>query len=269
MPIPLQPGISAPDFLLPAAQPARSVSLVEHRGKRVMLFFFPFPCGEELAAQLVRYQERVQGFAEQAALVIGVSDAPEDSLRRLAGERGVQFMLLSDSRPAGGTAGRYGARSEAGAVLPFLFLVDEEGLIRRVYEPSSGAGLPNPAMVGRALNKLADTPKPAPVAEDDWRLGPREAGVVLIEYSDYQCGRCAELHDLLGQILPGYGRKVQLVHRHYLLRHSHPRRRPPPRRRRRPAHKGSFGRCTIAFSATSRIWNGRTSCDVPRRSGWR
>ncbi len=222
MPIPLQPGTSAPDFLLPAAEPARSVSLVEHRGKRVMLLFFPFPCGEEVTAQLVRYQERVQGFGEQAALVIGVSDAPEDSLRRLAGERAVQFALLSDSCPAGATAGRYGARSEAGAVLPFLFLIDEEGLIRRVYEPNPGAGLPNPAMVARALNKLADTPKPAAVAEDDWQLGPREAGVVLIEYSDYQCGHCAELHDLLDQILPGYGRKVQLVHRHYLLRHSHP-----------------------------------------------
>lgn len=222
MPTPLQPGINGPDFLLPAANLGRKVSMAGQPGKNVVLFFFPFPCGEELAAQLARYQVRVQGFAGQAAEVIGVSDAPEDSLRQLAGEKGIEFALLSDSQPAGGTASLYGVRSDDGAILPTLFVIDDEGLIRRVYEPGPDAGLPNPAMVARALNKLADTPKPAPVTEDDWQLGLREAPVVLIEYSDYQCGRCAELHDLLNQILPGYGDKVMLVHRHYLLRHSHP-----------------------------------------------
>lgn len=222
MSIPLQPGINAPDFLLPAVNLGREISVVGRRGKSVVLFFFPFPWSEELANQLVRYQERAQGFAEQAAEVIGVSDAPEDSLRQLAGEKGIAFALLSDWGPAGVAASLYGVRSDGGAILPTLFVIDDEGLIRRVYEPAPDASLPNPAMVGRALSKLADTPKPAPVTEHDWQLGPRGAPVVLIEYSDYQCARCAELHDLLNQILPGYGDKVMLVHRHYLLRHSHP-----------------------------------------------
>lgn len=190
--------------------------------RRSSLFFFPFPCGEELAAQLARYQERVQGFAGQAAEVIGVSDAPEDSLRQLAGEKGIEFALLSDSQPAGGTASLYGVRSDDGAILPTLFVIDDEGLIRRVYEPGPDAGLPNPAMVARALNKLADTPKPAPVTEDDWQLGPRRAPVTLIAYSDYQCGHCAEAHCLLKEVLGEYRDKILLVHRHYLLRQTHP-----------------------------------------------
>ena len=221
MPILLQPGINAPDFLLPAAELGRTVSLAARRDKRVVLFFFPFPCGDDLSTQLTRYQERAPGFAGQDAVVIGVSAAPEDSLRQLATEKGIEFPLLSDSRPSGATAGLYGARSDDGVILPALFVIDEEGLVRRLYEPDPDANLPNPAMVSRALNKLADTPKPGPVIEDEPRWGPQEAPVVLIEYSDYECGRCAELHDLLNQILPGYGDRVALVHRHYLLRHSH------------------------------------------------
>jgi peroxiredoxin len=222
VPIPLQPGIMAPDFRLSAAEPGRTVSLAEQRGKSVVLLFFPFPFGEDLFARLVGYQQRAAGFAEQTAEMIGVSDAPEDSLRQLAREKGIGFPLLSDSRSLGTTARLYGIRSDDGVIMPALFVIDEEGLIRRVYEPGSDSILPNPAAVARALNKLADTPKPGPVTEDDWRWGPREAPIVLIEYSDYQCARCAELHDLLGEILPSYGDRIMLVHRHYLLRHSHP-----------------------------------------------
>ena len=222
VPIPLVPGIHAPDFVLPSVEAGRSVSLGAQRGKNVVLLFFPFPCGENLAAQLHGYQERMPGFAEQEAVVIGVANAPEDSLRKLTRAKGIDFPLVSDSQPAGATAGLYGARSEDGKDLAAVFVIDEEGLIRRVYEPAPDGALPNPAMVARALNKLSDTPKPAPISEDDWRQGSREAPVVLIEYSDYQCGRCAELHDLLDQVLPKYSNKVLLAHRHYLLRHSHP-----------------------------------------------
>ncbi|HWU40151.1 MAG TPA: redoxin domain-containing protein, partial [Candidatus Acidoferrum sp.] len=222
MPIPLQPGIHAPDFVLPSAEAAHGVSLAAQRGKNVVLLFFPFPCGEDLAAQLHGYQERLPGFAEQRAVVIGASNAPEDSLRQLARAKHIEFPLASDSEPAGATASLYGARSENGKDLAAVFIIDEEGLIRRVYELAPDATLPNPAMVARALNKLSDTPKPAPITGDDWRQGSREAPVILIEYSDYQCGRCAELHDLLDQVLPKYGDEVLLVHRHYLLRHSHP-----------------------------------------------
>ncbi len=187
-----------------------------------MLFFFPFPCGEDLSSRLVQYQERAAGFAERAAKLIGVSDAPEHSLRQVAREQGIEFPLLSDSGSPVTTARLYGVRSDDGVIMPALFIIDEEGLIRRVYEPGPDASLPHPATVARALNKLADTPKPGPVTEDDWRWGPREAPIVLIEYSDYQCARCAELHELLREILSSYGDRVMLVHRHYLLRHSHP-----------------------------------------------
>lgn len=146
MSIPLQPGIQAPDFLLPAANLGRKISMAGLRGKNVVLLFFPSPCTEGLADQLARYQERVESFAVQAAEVIGVSDGAEDGLRKLAGERGIGFALVSDSDPTRNIARLYGVVSENGAILPSLFVIDDEGLIRRVYEPGPDAGLPNPAI---------------------------------------------------------------------------------------------------------------------------
>jgi protein-disulfide isomerase len=82
--------------------------------------------------------------------------------------------------------------------------------------------LPNPAMVLRGLANLTHMPKPSPVAEDDWRLGTPDAPIVLIEYGDYQCTHCAELHAILEGVTRDYRDKLLLVHRHFPLRHSHP-----------------------------------------------
>ena len=129
---------------------------------------------------------------------------------------------MSDSKPAGAISKRYGATSLDQLVFPAVFVIDEEGLIRRVYESSKYPNLPNPAMVTRAIKKMAGVPKPTPVTQNDWQLGPPDAPVVLIEYADYQCGPCQETYRLLKQITSAFGDEVLWVHRHLPLRHSHP-----------------------------------------------
>ncbi len=103
---------------------------------------------------------------------------------------------------------------------PAAFLIDEEGLIRRVYEP--GTALPNPAALLRAIGTIAQAPKPPRVTEKDWRLGPPRAPVLLVEYADYQCGHCQELYQVMRRVLSLYPDRVGLVFRHFPLRHSHP-----------------------------------------------
>lgn len=218
----LLPGIKAPDFVLFAGNLERRVSIKEHLGKNLVLVFFPSGYGDELVEQLVKYQAGMSSFEEQNAVLIGVSDAVPGELKKLSAEKGVEFSLLSDSDPIGAVAKKYGITSEDQLVLPTVFVTDDQGLIHRVYEASKYPNLPNPAMVTRAIRKLADVPRPLPVSQDDWQLGPSDAPVVLIEYADYQCEPCREAYRLLKQIVPAYRDKLLWIHRHLPLRHSHP-----------------------------------------------
>lgn len=219
---PLQPGIKAPNFTLPAANLEGDASLEGHQGQNVILVFFPSSMEEGLVEQLAKFQVKAADFEGQGASAIGISDASLDDLKRLSTERGIAFPIVTDSNPPGATASEYGVLSQDGAVLPTVFVADDEGLIRRVYEAAKYPNLPNPAMVVRALKKLADVPRPLPVTPDDWQLGPPDAPVVVIEYADYQCEPCREAYRLLRQIVPAYGDKILWIHRHLPLRHSHP-----------------------------------------------
>jgi peroxiredoxin len=222
MSILLQPGITAPAFVLPAANLGREVSFKEYAGKKVVLIFFPAGLEGLLVEQLGKYQVAMPDLEQHKALILGISDATKDELKRLGEDQGIEFGLLSDSTPAGAISKTYGAFAPDQVVLPSVFVIDEEGLIRRVYESSKYPNLPNPTMVTRAIKKMAGIPKPIPVFPDDWQLGPPDAPVVLIEYADYQCGPCREAYRLLKQIVPLYGDRLLWIHRHLPLRHSHP-----------------------------------------------
>jgi peroxiredoxin len=218
----LQPGITAPNFALSAANLVAQVSIEQHRGKSMVIVFFPSSFEADLHDRLIEYENQGARFEEHDAVVIGISDAMVDDLRQLSNQKNIGFLLLSDSAPSCAIAARYGVVSTDQALLPTVFIVDQDGLIRRVYEASQYPDLPKPAMVVRAIKKLADAPKPVPITRDDWRLGSPDAPVAVIEYADYQCGPCGEAYRLLTQIVPAYRDKVLWVHRHLPLRHSHP-----------------------------------------------
>jgi peroxiredoxin/protein-disulfide isomerase len=218
----LLPGIKAPDFELPTANSDQETSLKAKSGKNLVLVFFPPGSKNELLDQLANYQTRLPVFKEQGAIVIGISDATSDELRKLSEEREIGFVLASDSNPPAATANRYGISTKNQTVLPTVFIVDEQGLIRRAYESSQYPHLPNPAMIVRALKNLANVPKSPPVTREDWQLGPAKAPVTVLEYADYQCKPCGEAYRLLKQIIPSYGGRILWVHRHLPLRHSHP-----------------------------------------------
>lgn len=223
MPSILPAGALAPDLVLPDSTTGDVVALHAQRGKNVVLLFFPASNRQEFGAQLAAYQALLPRFAEQQAIVLGISDAPDDILRAQAVQGGIKFPLLSDTRPPRATAEQYGAVDPArSTVLPTAFVVDTTGVIRRVYEPTGLDRLPNPAAVVRALVRLTNTPLPPPVNASDWQRGAPDARVVLLEYSDYQCEPCGEMHRALEAVLPRYGNRLLIVHRHLPLRHRHP-----------------------------------------------
>jgi len=198
----------------------RGLAPVELSGQRLVLIFFPADPSEELVAGLARYGEQLGALTDQSAAVIGISDASAAALEGLSTAQGLSFPLLSD--PDRILAAAYAMLAENGAVQPAVYALDEAGVVRASYDVERYPNLPNPAAVVRAFRKLNDAPRPAPVSDDDWRLGQPDAAVVLIEYSDYQCGHCQVLHAALEPALGQFGDRLLLVHRHLPLRATHP-----------------------------------------------
>ena len=217
----LQPGVMAPHFRLGAANASGEFGVGTHRDKKVILVFFPSTFEAELADRLVEYDRLASEFEDQEASVLAVSDSPEEDLKGLVRQKALNVTLLSDSNPRASVARAFGALSADHFVLPSVFVVDEDGVIRRVYEASTYPNLPNPMMVRRFLVTLKDAPKAPPVTTSDRFLGPAGAPVTLVEYSDYECRHCIELHEVLRYVFDHQAAKIRLVHRHLPFEESH------------------------------------------------
>ncbi len=98
----------------------------------------------------------------------------------------------------------------------------------QVAGTANTGGNNQPAAQGPAQGKLtSDQVKKIPAISDkDHIRGKKDAEVVLIEYSDYQCPFCSRFHPTVQQVLKEYGDKVAWVYRHFPLDQLHPKARP-------------------------------------------
>ena len=63
--------------------------------------------------------------------------------------------------------------------------------------------------------------------DDDPTLGPADATVTIVEFSDYECPYCQVWHDqVFGELVAAYGSKVRFVYRDFPLDQIHPQARP-------------------------------------------
>jgi len=56
-----------------------------------------------------------------------------------------------------------------------------------------------------------------PTSDKDWSKGPKDAGVTIINYCDFQSQGCAVLEPLLTQLAAKYPDSLRIVYRHYPL----------------------------------------------------
>ena len=74
----------------------------------------------------------------------------------------------------------------------------------------------NPCLPFSIVDVLLATPYPGlpPVTEDDWAVGPENAAVTFMEYSELQCPFCAQFEPIITAFQQQYPDDVRIVFRH-------------------------------------------------------
>ncbi|WP_088187326.1 thioredoxin domain-containing protein [Desulfosporosinus sp. FKA] len=216
----LQPGITAPEFILQPINREQEESVSCNSSEVTVLLFLGSEMTERTVSQLTEYQSRHKDYAAKKARLVAITDASSEEMKKIAAEKQIEFPIVA-SEKSREVASSYGVFVNEQS-LTAVFVVDQEGLIRRVFEHDPEEGLPNPAMVLRAVNNLSNSPKPPLLRSDDWRLGSADAPIVLIEYGDYQCSHCKDLFSVVKELMPSYENKIQFIFRHFPMRHAHP-----------------------------------------------
>ena len=143
----LEVGMKAPEFTL-ADQDGRAVSLSDHRGKKVVLYFYPKDNTPGCTRQACAFAGAVSRIEAQGAVVLGVSKDSVASHRKFADKHGLPFTLLSDPQLEAIRA--YGVWQEkklygkvSMGVVRSTYLISEDGTIEKVMprvKPDTNAG---------------------------------------------------------------------------------------------------------------------------------
>ena len=127
-------GEPAPDFELPGT--AGQFRLSDHRGRRVVLLFYPGDDTPVCTRQFCSYRDQGEEFSELDAVVVGISSQGMDSHNEFAQRYGLNVPLLADE--GGAVAKSYGAWRPMVGTRRAVFIVDEEGVIRHRHMHTLG-----------------------------------------------------------------------------------------------------------------------------------
>ncbi len=122
-------GETAPDFTLPD-QDGRPFTLSGHRGKVVVLYFYPKDFTSGCTKEACHFRDAYEDFSEAGAEVVGVSADSQESHRKFRDAYLLPFTLLSDE--GGEVKKLYGVGV---GILPgrVTFVIDENGVIRHAF----------------------------------------------------------------------------------------------------------------------------------------
>jgi len=133
----LEEGTIAPDFTL-EADGGREVSLSEHRGKKVVLYFYPKDNTPGCTTEACNFRDDYSPIIAAGAVVLGVSPDSVKSHDKFKLKLDLPFALLSD--PDHKVAEMYGAWGEKKrygktymGIIRSTFIIDETGRIIKVF----------------------------------------------------------------------------------------------------------------------------------------
>ncbi|MEU1735850.1 peroxiredoxin [Streptosporangium sp. NPDC020145] len=145
-------GSPAPDFAL-KDQHGTPVKLSDHRGKKVVLIFYPLAFSGVCHGELCALRDEFIANAPEDVQVLTVSVDSVFTHRAWADQEGYTFPLLSDFWPHGQVAQAYGVfDEEKGIATRGTFVIDGEGVVRwSVVNP-----IPQARDIAEYLRVLAD-----------------------------------------------------------------------------------------------------------------
>jgi peroxiredoxin Q/BCP len=148
-------GMQAPEFSLPSTL-GRRVSLVEFRGKRVILYFYPKDDTPGCTMEACGFRDSFPRIESKDAIVLGISLDDELSHERFAQKYNLPFPLLSDKDAA--VSRQYGTYKEKSlygrsfwGIERTTFVIDREGKVEHVFRRVKVEGHAEEVMATLAL----------------------------------------------------------------------------------------------------------------------
>ena len=129
-------GEVAPDFTLESDSNG-AMTLSELRGKRVVLYFYPRDDTPGCTVQACDFRDALPRFDGVDAVILGVSMDDVGSHAAFREKYDLNFPLLADVE--GSVCDAYGVR-EGGRIQRSTFVVDEVGIIQRIWRGVSARG---------------------------------------------------------------------------------------------------------------------------------
>ncbi len=127
----LAEGMAAPDFTL-ASDDGRMVKLSSYKGKQpVVLYFYPKDETPGCTKQACSFRDNFKAFKDAGIEVLGVSVDTVDSHKAFKQNQKLNFTLLADDKKE--VSKSYGVLSERGYSSRVTFVIDKEGVIRKIY----------------------------------------------------------------------------------------------------------------------------------------
>ncbi len=128
-------GDMAPDFKLPSTR-GKDMTLKEHRGKDVILYFYPKDDTPGCTAEACGFRDMYDSLVGKDTEVIGVSMDSDGSHKDFAAKHQVPFPLVSD--PEGKLARSYGATGTLvgllGMTKRITYVINKQGKIAAVFD---------------------------------------------------------------------------------------------------------------------------------------
>lgn len=156
--MPIATGQKASDFTLFDSD-KNKVSLADHKGKNIVLLFFPQAFTSVCTAELCSVRDNIAQFNNANAQVFGISVDSVFTLARFKEDQGLNFPLLSDFNKE--TSAAYDSLIEdfvfgmKGVSKRSAFVIDKEGIIRYAEILENVGGQPNFAAIQETLQLLS------------------------------------------------------------------------------------------------------------------
>lgn len=153
----LQINDQAPDFKLINTE-KKTVTLSEHKGKNVVLLFFPLAFTSTCTTELCATRDDLEFYNNVNAVVFGISNDSNFVLKKFKESLNLNFELLADWNKT--TSEAYGSLYKEfilgmkGVAKRSAFVIDKEGKVKYAEVLEDAGKIPNFEAIKNCLKKL-------------------------------------------------------------------------------------------------------------------